>query len=148
MNPVGAASPEAFLVEAERLLGQGSGQPGAWPRASVWLTRLALESALDELWADRLPQARGAPMRAQLLLLPHHVDEAVATRARQAWLGLSRAAHHHAFELAPTAAELRDWHVDVTAVVTALRTAPPADSPATVDSRATDAPAAEPPGAS
>jgi hypothetical protein len=142
------ASPEAFLVEAERMLGQGSGQPGAWPRASVWLTRLALETALDELWADRLPQARGAPMRAQLLLLPHHVPAEIATRAQQAWLALSRSAHHHAFELAPTAAELRDWHADVTAVVTALRTAPRTDTGPETAPGTTAEPTAEPPDAS
>jgi L-arabinose isomerase len=34
--------------------------------------------------------------------------------AREAWLGLAGAAHHHAYELAPTAAELRTWHSEVT----------------------------------
>lgn len=118
-----AASPTAFLSEAGRLLGEGSGPPVVWPRACVWLTRLALESALDELWAARLPQARGAPMRAQLLLLPDYVGADVAQQARRAWLGLSRVAHHHGFDLAPTVAELRTWHADVTQAVEALQAA-------------------------
>jgi hypothetical protein len=120
---VHGTSPETFLQEADRLLGEGSGPPVVWPRACVWLTRLALESALDELWKARLPQARGAPMRAQLLLLPNYVGADVAEQARRAWLGLSRVAHHHSFELAPTVAELRSWHADVTLAVTALQAA-------------------------
>jgi hypothetical protein len=120
---VSVASPDTFLAEAGRLLGEGSGPPVVWPRACVWLTRLALESALDQLWAARLPQARGAPMRAQLLLLPDYVGADVAQQARRAWLGLSRVAHHHGFDLAPTAPELRDWHADVTQAVHALQAA-------------------------
>jgi hypothetical protein len=55
-------------------------------------------------------------MRAQLLLLPlpQFAGPEAALLAREAWLGLSRAAHHHAYELAPTAAELRRWHANVT----------------------------------
>ncbi|GAB3417993.1 hypothetical protein [Flindersiella endophytica] len=120
---VSGASPETFLQEADRLLGEGSGPPVVWPRACVWLTRLALESALDELWKARLPQARGAPMRAQLLLLPDFVGTDVAEQARRAWLSLSRVAHHHSFELAPTVVELRAWHSDVTSAVAALQAA-------------------------
>jgi hypothetical protein len=57
-------------------------------------------------------------MRAQLLLLPQFTDP--GTVARESWLGLSRAAHHHAYELAPTAGELRNWHFDVSAVADVL----------------------------
>ena len=52
-------------------------------------------------------------MRPQLLLLPSYAGTGIAERARDAWTGLSRAAHHHAYELAPTAAELRSWHSTV-----------------------------------
>jgi len=112
--------PQAFLDEAEALLRDGRDLPGVWPRACVWLTRLALEAALDDLWSVRLPQARGIPMRAQLLLLPDHLDADTTDRARRAWLGLSRAAHHHRIELAPTVAEIRRWHREVGAVAAAV----------------------------
>lgn len=112
--------PQTFLAEAEGLLRDGDGLPGVWPRACVWLTRLALEAALDDLWAARLPQARGISMRAQLLLLPDHLDADTTDQARRAWLGLSRAAHHHRVELAPTVTEIRRWHAEVGAVAAAV----------------------------
>jgi hypothetical protein len=49
-------------------------------------------------------------MRPQLLLLPAYAGRDIVERAREAWMGLARATHHHAYELAPTAAELRSWH--------------------------------------
>lgn len=57
-------------------------------------------------------------MRQQLLLLPQYArasSEAAdaASLAREAWLGLAGAAHHHVYELAPTAQELRRWHTAV-----------------------------------
>jgi len=40
--------------------------------------------------------------------------------AREAWPGLAGAAHHHADELAPTAAELRTWHAKAMELPTLL----------------------------
>jgi L-arabinose isomerase len=48
-----------------------------------------------------------------LLVLPLYTSDEAASLAREAWLGLAGAAHHHAYELAPTAAELRRWHSSV-----------------------------------
>jgi hypothetical protein len=50
-------------------------------------------------------------MRAQLLCLPAYLpaDVDLATRASVAWTGLSRACHHHAYELPPAAVELSTW---------------------------------------
>ena len=39
-----------------------------------------------------------------------------AANARDAWFGLARATHHHAYELAATAAELRSWHDPVSKI--------------------------------
>ena len=36
-------------------------------------------------------------------------DEALVADVRAAWSSLSRACHHHHYELAPTAAELEGW---------------------------------------
>lgn len=84
---------------------------GIWPRASALLTRHALEAALDDLWRRRAPGLERCSMRAQLLCLPTYLraDDDLATRASFAWTGLSRASHHHAYELPPTAVELSSW---------------------------------------
>jgi hypothetical protein len=104
-------TPADLLTQADRLLNTViPGTQGCWPRACAWLIRLALEETLDQYWANVLPEAASCPMRAQLLLLPAYADIGTAQRAREAWTGLARAAHHHAYDLAPTAAELRTWH--------------------------------------
>jgi hypothetical protein len=108
-------TPRKLLDEAHRLLtGVASGTQGWWPRACAWLIRLALERALDQYWESVLPAAASCSMRAQLLLLPAYAGAEIAQKAADAWFGLARAAHHHAYELAPTAAELRAWHTTVT----------------------------------
>jgi hypothetical protein len=109
--------PEDLLAAADRLLATPlRGSDGQWPRACALLIRLALETTLDEYWERTEPTARLSTMRAQLLLLPlpRFAGPEAARLARESWLGLSRAAHHHAYELAPTAAELRRWHTNVT----------------------------------
>lgn len=117
-------TPAELLAAADRLLTTVvPGTRGRWPRACAWLIRLALEGALDGFWALTLPQAAQCGMRPQLLLLPRYADAATAGQAREAWLGLARATHHHAYELAPTAAELRRWH-DLVAHVAAELKAP------------------------
>jgi hypothetical protein len=108
-------TPRELLDEAQRLLTEVvPGTRGRWPRACAWLIRLALERALDQYWESVLPEAASCSMRAQLLLLPAYAGAEIAQKAADAWFGLARAAHHHAYELAPTAAELRDWHTTVT----------------------------------
>jgi hypothetical protein len=116
-------TPEELLTAADQLL--TSPVPGAgaqWPRACALLIRLALEMTLDRFWARVLPEAAGCGMRQQLLLLPLYTVDlpGAAGLAREAWLGLAGAAHHHAYELAPTAAELRTWHSEVTQLATLL----------------------------
>jgi hypothetical protein len=108
-----------LLAAAERLLASplqgadGEWLEGHWPRTCALLVRLALESALDDYWERKLPSAAKCSMRAQLLLLPRFATDEAVVLARESWLGLSCAAHHHAYELAPTAAELREWHSEV-----------------------------------
>ena len=117
-----------LLGEADRLLTTVvPGTRGRWPRACAWLIRLALEQTLDGYWNRVLPQAAECGMRPQLLLLPVYAGGDIAERAREAWMGLARATHHHAYELAPTAAELRGWHQAVSQLVDDLGRA--TDSP-------------------
>jgi hypothetical protein len=45
-----------------------------------------------------------------LICLPSYIDgNGLAGRVAYAWNALSHACHHHAYELAPTLAELADW---------------------------------------
>jgi hypothetical protein len=84
---------------------------GIWPRATALLARRALETALDEFWRQRAPAIEQCSMRAQMLCLPSFLGgrEALAEEVSFTWVGLSRACHHHAYELAPTASELTEW---------------------------------------
>jgi len=96
-----------------------------WPRVCALLIRLALERSLDRYWARVLPEGAEVGMRQQLLLLPQYAyssSEAAdaASLAREAWLGLAGAAHHHLYELAPTAEELRRWHTAVSRLIAVL----------------------------
>lgn len=109
------------LAVADRLLQDpGLVQPGVWPRACTWLIRLALEHAVDDFWAAHRPEVAAASRRAQFLTLTRTVDADLGRRGTELWHALSRAAHHHAYELAPTATELREWHRDVRVVVGGL----------------------------
>ena len=118
-------TPTELLDAADQLL--RSPVPGLgnlWPRACALLIRLALELTLDQYWARVLPAAADCGMRLQLLLLPLYASSDPTSTdatsasdtvwlAREAWLGLAGAAHHHAYELAPNASELRGWHTAV-----------------------------------
>lgn len=101
----------ALLDAAEGLLSGGVDKTrGIWPRATAFLIRGALEDALDRYWEVVEPGVQSVSKRAQMLLLPAYVEDPETLRqVRETWLGLSRACHHHAYELAPTAPELRAW---------------------------------------
>jgi hypothetical protein len=107
-------SPRTALEHADRLLRDVvPGTRGMWPRCCAWLLRLALERALDDYWATTNPPVRDCSRRAQLLALARYLATDDAEHITQVWNDLSRASHHHAYELAPTAGELRRWHADV-----------------------------------
>lgn len=111
------------LAVADRILREPDlVEAGAWPRTCTWLIRLALEHALDDFWAARRPEVGQASRRAQLLTLTRTVDTELGRQGTELWHQLSRAAHHHAYELAPTATELREWHTGVGLVVEDLGT--------------------------
>ena len=91
---------------------------GLWPRAAVFLARQSLEVALKTYWSAKAPGVEESSMRAQLLCLGTWVsDEPLARRAHQAWSALSRASHHHPYELTPTRDELVGWFDTVLEVV-------------------------------
>lgn len=120
------ASPQDCLAAADKLLTSVvRGTRGAWPRACAWLLRLALESAMDDYWRRSRPEI--ALMRArspQFLILDHYAGRQIAARAGYAWWALSRAGHHHSYELGLTAGELRRLRELVAAVIRDLACTP------------------------
>lgn len=126
----GQSQSSDVLQHADRLLREVvPGTRGLWPRCCTWLLRIALEQALDDFWAATYPTVQNSSRRAQLLTLSRYLDPADARHVHQLWIDLSRASHHHAYELAPTSGELRRWHHEVAATVILL--SPPTASTAT-----------------
>jgi hypothetical protein len=83
---------------------------GLWPRASALLACRALEAAMRRLWEQHALELHRCPVRVQLICLRTYLDDPdLAARVSHAWSALSRACHHHAYELAPIAAELQAW---------------------------------------
>ncbi len=111
--------PQDLLRIADDLLRRADpATAGLWPRASAILALQALESSVRLLWKKQALALDGCPMRAQLLCLGTFLgDGSVAGRTSHVWSALDRACHHHAYELAPTAAELRAWFSVVSELV-------------------------------
>ena len=109
------ASPQELVGEAVKLLTwEGESTAGLWPRAAALLGRQALETSLSRLWALKAPGVEECSWQAQLLVLPAFLgDEQLAEDAAHAWSALTRATHHHAYELPPTQEELARWLSDV-----------------------------------
>lgn len=114
---------EYYLHTAATLMTRPTaGTRGLWPRASAWLLRLALEAALDRYWrAVAPPVAQCRSRRAQLLMLRRYAGAETASHAAYLWWALSRAGHHHGYELALTAGELRHLHSEVLGMVHTLQ---------------------------
>ena len=105
-----------LLAEADRLLTGGHGDAGPWwPRAVAFSLRAALEAELDRYWHSRGDGVQRASRRAQFIVLSSraYAGPEVGQPVAAAWYALTRACHHHAYELAPTAAELRTLYVAV-----------------------------------
>jgi hypothetical protein len=108
MTTAAAMTPGDLVREARRLLDTPTRESiSGWPRAVALLARMALEEALDAYWREHLKGAEYLDMRAQLNCARIEMPADVAGDLSYAWHGLSRATHHHAYELDPTAEELR-----------------------------------------
>ena len=116
-----------YLTTADRLLRTVvPGTRGAWPRACAWLLRLELETALDHLWARVRPDIGGAThaQRPKLLMLSAYTGAATARRVSYVWWALSRAGHHHRYELGITAAELLRLRTELVDLIEQLQNCP------------------------
>ena len=102
---------QRLIGEARTLLERPqAATAGLWPRAAAVLARQAIESAMRELWRLHAPSLESCSARAQLLCLGEYLrDEELAAAVSNAWGALSRACHHHPYEIDPTAEELRGW---------------------------------------
>ena len=86
------------------------GAAGVWQRAAAFLARQELEASLVRLWITNLPGVERSSTTTQLACLEYlSPDPDLAADVRAAWNALSRACHHHHYELAPTAPELNHW---------------------------------------
>ncbi|MFY1653056.1 hypothetical protein ACN27J_19460 [Solwaraspora sp. WMMB762] len=94
------------------------GARGAWPRACAGLLRHELEAAMDRYWARVCPAiGRIQVQRPKLPLLAHYAGPQLAGGASYLSWALSRAGHHHHYELGVTAAELRRHWAELLEVV-------------------------------
>jgi hypothetical protein len=90
------------------------GTAGLWPRAAALLALEALETGLRRQWQRQSLELAGCAMRTQLICLRSYLEDApLAARTSHAWAALTRACHHHAYELAPTVTELQSWFIVV-----------------------------------
>ena len=102
----------ALLIDAEAILRGSTHLPrNHTTRAAAWLARTALELLVIARLDARGVDARRATMRSQLSCL-RILDPEFAGEAGIIWVGLSRCCHHHAYELAPSAAEVKH-HLDL-----------------------------------
>jgi len=118
-------TPTELLAAARAALADKSTKAtaGGWPRMVALLTRQALENALSEFWAAS-PGTSGlgdCSRKSQLACLPFYLDGRAAREAAYIWAALSDACHYHAYELAPTAAELAGWITAVDGLIQSMR---------------------------
>jgi hypothetical protein len=120
--PALVGNPERCLEAADQLLTSViTGARGSWPRACAWLLRLALEAAMDDYWRRAHPEFVSVRARQpQFLILDRYAGRPLAARAAYAWSALSRAGHHHSYELGLTAGELRRLREAVATIITDL----------------------------
>lgn len=103
-----ATSAAAILAHARAVLDGTLPVPKARaPRAAALLARQALEDTVRALCRSVGVDLDRATTRSQLIGIRVLLGATVADIAEVAWSGLSRACHHHAYELAPTEGEVR-----------------------------------------
>ena len=106
----GPAKADLVAMARQLLARPDARTAGVWPRAAALLARQALEASLDEFWKARNLEFAGmGGRRAQLICLREYLAPEKAGAIAHAWASLSRACHHHPYELAPTVGELEGW---------------------------------------
>ena len=97
-----------LLDYADQVL-DGTVALGARSARTALLGRCAFEQWLDQQSAPWSRTTQRHPTAAsKLIVLAALRGDDVGETAKRAWNGLSRACHHHAYELQPSTAEVRD----------------------------------------
>lgn len=97
-----------LLAYAEQVLDGKVALKSSGPRTAALLVRCALEDWLDEQSAKWASTTYPFPTTASKLIALQVLDDGeLGQRARRTWSALSRTVHHHAYELQPSAAEVR-----------------------------------------
>jgi hypothetical protein len=99
----------ALLDYADELLDGAFGLGASGPRTAALLACCALEDWLDEQsadWCHAVP-GYGPTTNSKLVVLGTRQGVEFGERAMQLWQALSRAVHHHAYELQPSVAEVK-----------------------------------------
>jgi len=110
-SPDSLTAPAAIL-ESARTLVESTDWSSAfwWCRGAALLARQSLELSLKQFWEMHQPGMERASMRAQFLALHDlKVDRRTIADGHIAWDSLSRACHHHPYELSPTREEVVNW---------------------------------------
>lgn len=76
--------------------------------AAALLIRQALEVAVDQVWADCVPDMAQTTDRAQQITLAFYVGGELGDQVTWAWSRLSHLCHHTAYEMPPSVAEVRE----------------------------------------
>lgn len=102
------AAPTDLLDLADAILDGSISVPGASAaRGAAVIARQVLEDAVERRCQQLAGTVARPKFRSQLVLLRELGDPVVAERGRVAWDGLSRACHHHSYELQPSPTEVR-----------------------------------------
>jgi hypothetical protein len=97
-----------LLDYAEQILDGTVSLRSSAPRTAALLARCALEDWLDEQSAEWSTGSYPYPTtKSKLIAFGALNDEELGERARRMWSALSRTVHHHAYELQPSATEVR-----------------------------------------
>jgi hypothetical protein len=104
-------TPTELLAAAQRLLERPDARTAPiWPRAAALLARQALEQGLDHVWRARGLKLDALATKPQLICLQAYLpDHELAARTNDAWSNLTRACHHHPYELGVGQEELTTW---------------------------------------
>ena len=117
-------TPADILAAAGRLLERPDAKTAPiWPRAAALLARQALEQGLDQFWRGKGLKLDGLATKPQLICLPAYLaDRELAAKANDAWSNLTRACHHHPYELGVSQEELKTWLETVATTLAATET--------------------------
>ena len=99
-----------LLGYAEQVLNGTVNLGARGPRTAALLARRAFEDWLDELsasWSTQVVSDRPPTTSSKLVALGALQGMELGEHAKRVWHGLSRAVHHHAYELQPSVAEVR-----------------------------------------